>query len=544
MSGVNSGEDDFIIRTEDLRPDQALGLYVPTPRDDELVRSLMSKTPLVIEGSRGTGKSLLLRVCEQRQIAEFDGKRVLPVYVTFVKSSLLDSSEDRQFLHWMLARLSSQIVRAVQKHGLALGASRALSVLTGDQGEPVEGAATKLERVALAFEQSYKSDDKTVDAAAVPTVERFRDAVEDLCDDLEIDRINVLFDEAAHIFRPEQQRQFFTLFRDLRSPRMTCNAAVYPGVTAYGSVFEGTHDARIEQLTRDVGSADYMQQMREIVFRQAPAELKQRIESNGDTFDALAFAVSGNPRILLKTIARVPRLGQRDVTTVIKEFFRNDIWSEHSGLSGRYPGHDFLIAWGRRFVENTVIPEAKRKNDGWRERGTGERSNIIWVSRDAPEAAKEALRLLTYTGILMKIDDGIKGTSSQIGARYAINVGCLVASETNPIEIINELRKTTIKRFTEFGATNPVFQEVADAVKGSIESDISVRLPELLSRSIDELDLSQHQNKALHSLGIATIGKALSSTEQDFQAAHYIGPKRSRQMMNVVSAAALEYLSG
>jgi len=166
------------------------------------------------------------------------------------------------------------------------------------------------------------------------------------------------------------------------------------------------------------------------------------------------------------------------------------------------------------------------------------------VSRDAPEAAKEELRLLTYTGVLMKIDDGIKGTSGHIGARYAINVGCLVASETNPIEIINELPKTTIKRFTEFGATNPVFQEVADAVKGSIESDISVRLPELLSRSIDELDLSQHQNKALHSLGIATIGKALSSTEQDFQAAHYIGPKRSRRMMNVVSAAALEYLSG
>ncbi|HEV2567872.1 hypothetical protein [Sphingomonas sp.] len=540
-----NGASDFIIRTEDLRPDAALALYVPTPRDEALITLLASQTPLVLEGSRGTGKSLLLRVCEQRQLQVFANDKVLPVYLSFVKSSLIDTGRPNQFVHWMLARLSGQIVRTIQKKGLGLGASRALSVLTGGTAQVSEGARTRLEEVAEAFEQSYKRPREAIDDTAVPEIEDFRDAVEDICDDLGIERFNILFDEAAHIFRPEQQRQFFTLFRDLRSPRMTCNAAVYPGVTAYGSTFEGTHDARVEQLSREIGTPAYFEQMRDIVLRQASPELATRINENGETFKALAYAVSGNPRILLKTVAKASRMSTGAINGVIKEFFRNEVWAEHSGLSGRYPGHKSLINWGRRFVETAVIPEAKKKNDGWRERGASERSNVIWVSRDAPEAAKEALRLLTYTGILSKVDDGIKGTASQIGSRYSINVGCLVAEEANPVEVIHDLRRyNSIKRFTEFGASRREFAEISESVGKDVEADMSVALGELLTRSVDDLDLSAHQRQALRSVGVDTIAKALSATEQDFQAARYIGPVRSRQMKNVVMAAALEYLSG
>lgn len=544
MSG-GSDDGDFVIRTEDLQPDEAARLYVPTSRDEDLVSLLASKTPLVLEGSRGTGKSMLLRVCEQRQIERFAEDRVLPVYVSFVKSSLLDSGQPNQFVLWMLSRLSSQIVRAIQKRGLALGASRALDVLTGGGGAAPD-TRTRLEEVAKAFEESYRGKGK-VDDSAIPSIEDFRDAVDDICEELEIRRINVLFDEAAHIFRPEQQRQFFTLFRDLRSPRMTCNAAVYPGVTAYGSTFEGTHDARVEQLSREVGSAEYLNQMRDIVLRQASPELAKRIAENGATFDALAYAVSGNPRILLKTVAKAGRgrMTAGAVNAVIKDFFRNEVWAEHTNLTGRYPGHELLIDWGRRFVESVVIPETRKKNDGWRRREVAERSNVIWVSRDAPEAAHEGLRLLTYTGILSKMDDGIKGTASLIGSRYAINVGCLVAEESNPVEVISELRRwNTIKRFTEFGAASQQFAEISASVGEFVEADMSTARADVLARSVDHLDLTDYQRGALRSLGLDTIGKALASTEEAYQSVKYIGPVRARKMMNSVTAAVLEYLSG
>jgi transcriptional regulator of aromatic amino acid metabolism len=55
---------DFIIRTEDIKPEAILDLFVPIQRDRELVQKLKSTSPIIIEGSRGTGKSLLLRVCD------------------------------------------------------------------------------------------------------------------------------------------------------------------------------------------------------------------------------------------------------------------------------------------------------------------------------------------------------------------------------------------------------------------------------------------------------------------------------------------------
>lgn len=43
--------------------------------------------------------------------------------------------------------------------------------------------------------------------------------------------------------------------------------------------------------------------MREIVLKQADSELQGNIEKNGENCDALAYAVSGNPRLLLKTVS-------------------------------------------------------------------------------------------------------------------------------------------------------------------------------------------------------------------------------------------------
>ena len=117
---------------------------------------------------------------------------------------------------------------------------------------------------------------------------------------------------------------------------MTCNAAVYPGVTSYGPSFEVVHDGHIQSLNRDVNSSGYRDQMREIVLKQAGTLLLADIEKRGENFDALAYAVSGNPKLLLKTVALAGRLGTAEVQSVIKDFYRNAIWAEHSALAERY----------------------------------------------------------------------------------------------------------------------------------------------------------------------------------------------------------------
>jgi hypothetical protein len=535
---------EFIFRTEDIKPEEILGLYVETAKDKRVVDLLKSANPVILEGSRGTGKSFLLRVAEAQLFTSFQTEQVLPVYLSFVKSSLLQTNDPQQFLQWMMAKLCSRTLRALHQRGLIIQSQPALSILSGGR-DLLSTIETPIEKVASAFEESYRKPGQSVDSSGVPSVEDFKDGIEDICRSRNLKRIAFYIDEAAHIFRPEQQRQFFTLFRDLRSPFITCNAAVYPGVTAYGQTFQAGHDALIEQINRDVLDKEYLTNMREIVFKQADSALMADITTHGENFTALAYAVSGNPRLLLKTIARAGRLRASDVDKVLKEFYRTDVWSEHSGLAERYAGHRGLIDWGRQFLENTVIPDARTKNASRESAGKAEATAFFWIHRDAPETVKEALRLLTYTGIVSLLDTWVAGTRSEIGTRYAINLGCLAASDAKPISYLVQIgRDLSIKRFTEFGANHAAFQSLSALVGSFSESDLSQVLAAQLAKPISVLDLSDYQREGLIRIGLDTVGKALNASELQFQRISYVGPKRSRRIMNVVVASVLEYLSG
>lgn len=535
---------EFIIRTEDIKPEEILGLYVETSRDKRIVELLKSANPVIIEGSRGTGKSFLLRVAEAQMLKNFPIDAVVPVYLSFVKSSLLQSSDPQQFQHWMMARLCGRITRSLYQAGLLIKTESALSIITGG-ARLTDVEETPLEKVVKAYEESYKQPGIPVDSSVVPDVEDFKDAIEDICRARSIKRFAIFIDEAAHIFRPEQQRQFFTLFRDLRSPYLGCNAAVYPGVTAYGQTFQATHDALIEEINRDVLDSDYLANMKEIVFKQADAALMADISTQGENFNALAYAVSGNPRLLLKTISRAPRLKASEVEKVLKDFYRSDIWSEHSTLCEKYAGHRALIDWGRHFVETTVIPDARSKNKTWQREGKSESTCYFWIHRDAPETVNEALRLLTYTGIVSRLDSGVVATRGELGTRYAINLGCLAAADAKPISYLTQIgRSLSIKRFTEYGANHASYRNLVDVVGTFKEADLSQILARQLSKPVHVLDLSEYQLNEMPKIGLDTVGKALNASEEDFQKIMWVGPKRSRRMMNVVVASVLEYLSG
>jgi len=535
---------DFIFRTEDIKPEEILGLYVETAKDKRIVDLLKSTNPIILEGSRGTGKSFLLRVAEAQLTNSFSNERVLPVYLSFVKSSLLQSNDPQQFLHWMMAKICGRTLRTLHQAGLLIQNQPLLSILSGGR-DLLSTIETPIEKIAVAFEGSYRNPGQAIDSSGVPSVEDFKDAIEDICRSRNLGRIAFFIDEAAHIFRPEQQRQFFTLFRDLRSPFITCNAAVYPGVTAYGQTFQSGHDALIEQINRDVLDKDYLNNMREIVFKQADSNLMADIATHGENFNALAFAVSGNPRLLLKTIARAGRLRSSDVEKVLKEFYRTDIWSEHSGLSERYAGHRGMIDWGKQFIENTVIADARAKNAARESAGKAEATAFFWIHRDAPETVKEALRLLSYTGVVSLMDTWVTGTRSEIGTRYAINLGCLAAGEAKPISYLVQIgRDLSIKRFSEYGANHASFQSLSALVGSFQESDLSQVLASQLAKPISVLDLSQYQRDGLIGIGLDSVGKALNASEAQFQRIYYVGPKRARRIMNIAVASVLEYLSG
>lgn len=534
---------DFFFRTEDIRPDEVLNYFVETNQDRQIVDALKNRNPTILIGSRGVGKSFLLRVAQKELQDSFDADRVFPIYISFVRSSLLLSADPDQFKHWMLARICSSILRALNRAGLLGGVPKSISLLAGSQVSPTIGV-TKVERIAEAYENSWKQPQAVVDIDGLPSIDEFKDALEDLADTLNIRRFVLFIDEAAHIFLPEQQRQFFTLYRDLRSHCITCNAAVYPGVTSFGETFQPVHDATMLSIDRDVLSSDYVDNMREIVQKQADSSLLAQIAQNGKNFAILAYAATGNPRLLLKTLARTSKVNSQQVNETIREFYRTEIWAEHSTLSEKYSGHKALIDWGRDFIESHVIPDLKGKNDQYlpSDKAT---SAFFWMHRDTPEMVKEALRVLAYTGIVVEHAVGIKASRGGIGKRYLVNLGCLFAYEVTPTTSAFEIaRALTPKRMTEYGANHGAYRPLVESASINIDQGIALALMSQLEKPASVLDITPWQKEKLAELGLLTVHDVLNATEEKLKEANYVGDVRARRMRNAAIAAVLEYLSG
>lgn len=534
---------EIYFRTENIRPEELPNLIVKSQLEVEIIQSLKSNSNLILEGSRGTGKSFLMKYACYQLEQNFAIERILPVYVTFMASTLIHTSDTFQFRNWMVARLLRELVKSSLKRGLVF--SKYVSTLLNTE---VTTETNDLDAIIKAYEESYKNPGALIDATSLPELNDIIDALNDLCEENQLKGIYFFFDEAAHIFRPEQQRQFFTLFRDLRSPYVSSKAAVYPGVTHYGDTFEAIHDSVFKKLDRNIQDSSYLNFMNSMAEKQVDKGKLLMINQNKELYNTVIFCSNGNPRILLKNTERLQKISTSEIDALIRSFYRNEIWTEHTLLGDKFTGHKLLVDWGRKFLEDTVIPSLIKKN--FNEDGTvkSETSIYFWIHKDAPIQVREALRLLTYTGIIRKIDEGVKGTRSLIGIRYEVNYGVFLSQVNNPAKNSRELiGRLQINNFSEYGQNHTVYNDLTDK-NIVLENDKTLvsSINNILNKSISTLDLSDWQKrKLIHEAGLSTIKELIDTSEQDLiNKLEQVGVVRSRQMKNAAYAELLEYISG
>ncbi|NDK47991.1 hypothetical protein GYH37_01190 [Rhizobium laguerreae] len=477
---------------------------------------------------------------------ESENNAALSVFVSFNISSLITTKDPLQFYHWMLAKTLKALINKLRKKGLSISPFAA-ALLSNDEFDQQSDIEKDLREIVKKFEDSYRGQ-SDVAISMLPDIEDVKEAIEAICSDNGLDRIYFFFDEAAHVFRPDQQRQFFSLYKDLRSPFITCNAAIYPGVTYFGDSFEPNHDCIYKRLERNITDADYLQYFKDIVDKQADENLKSAIDSQRDVFNTLALSSGGNPRILLRTIQDLEKVNSSSVNKVLKTFYRGQVWGEHTELGEKYSGHKALVDWGRDFLEKHVIPSVESYNNQRKDKGVDESTIYFWVHKDCPASVKEALRLLTYTGIIRKIDASVRATRSELGARYEVKYGCIIASESSPTaESLIFLRNLSLKKFPEFGKNHSSYLEIRDIQSHQLTDQQYVSaLGQMLAKPIDVLTLLTEWQKAkLKGANITTIEQLhLNSEEELIENIYQVGPARARLMKNAATAELLEYLSG
>lgn len=535
---------EFMLRTEELSDDLIKEWYVETENNTQIINTLKSRSPVLLVGSRGMGKTYLFKIAQMQLLDDFSRNRVFPIFLTFRSAPLVQTGNKGQFEIWMMNRICTTLVRELKKAGLIVGKQWAFGSIGEDEKNNINSIDT-LMNINKQFEKSWKTPGMVFDTSAVPNIDEFMEVVEDICNDLNIERIIVFLDEAAHVFMPEQQRQFFGLFREIRSAYIKCNAAVYPGVTFYGDTFEPIHDAITINLSRDIREDNYVESMKEMVIKQIQdSELLKSVLQYGENFKVLIYAAGGNPRLLFRSIAKVGNLNKASMGKIFREFYREEIWVEQSGLAEKYPSYSAFVDWGRYFIEEIVIPEIKNKNEKFiTEKNIA--SIYFWIHKNSPQVVKEALRILEYTGIIKLNSTGIKATDAEIGNRYELNLGCLLAYENYPIKAaLDIVSNLSLGKMTEFGTNSKVYQKLLKKVPNFTEPDINESLKIQLGKDIDCLALTPWQKNKLYSLKIYNIGDLLISTENDLMKAYYVGEKKARQMKNAAMAAVFEYLVG
>lgn len=455
MNDYLRNDDEIIFRTEDLKQREIQDKFVETGKDRENIEYLKKKTPIILSGSRGTGKTMLLKMAEKEMDDKFDEDRILPVFVSFSKAIFVDIDKDiLYFKQWMLSKIMFELRIKLKKHGIGITQPSIFGSLFGCNDETDE-LTDKLNTFISIMEETWRRKDGDANEklqevfgvepdriGVISDVDYFKKLIEELCEYYNIERVVLLFDEACHNFIPIQQREFFTFFRDLRTPYISCKAAVYPGITSYGT-FQAFHDAEIRKVERDISDKDYVSNMREMVRNQLGEDVYKIFESNGDNFDALIYAASGNPRLMLKSIYtasnELKSLNTTNTNNTIKQFYRTNIWNEHTKLGEIYTGYKPLIDWGRAFIEDKVLEETYNKNKKRLKEGDYSQTIFFAINRNAPEIVKKAMKILEYSGIVTLHTEGTK-VRTEILDRYQLNFGIVLAAET---------KETPVKRYKE-----------------------------------------------------------------------------------------------
>lgn len=577
-------------RTEDLTSEEIKDYGCIGEEETRILTLLKGPGCHLLEGSRGVGKSMLLRLAELELDEDFEVDKTVGVYVNFKTSVLLEndrfSNEYYSFKIWVMAKILQAFTNKMLRLGLIEGDTtlapykRLLNVSDiKAYGRSLDEKIIKLQRLAVTKDKEERrkiEEEIGIEFADIlNNVEVITDTIREVCEKINIKRVVFLFDEAAHTFIPEQQKIFFEMVKLLHGDIVSIKVAVYPGVTSYGGNFEYGQDAipipleRYDMYTKTsrAKSSRFFRQL--LQKRVGNSSIARKIFQRGEMLDLAVYLSNGNPRAFLHIMSKLERdkeFSVRNVLLATADYVENELTVYHNELSKRLPKLANIVALGYDVLKHYIINEIKKKNAG---KAPAFRKQTVFftIEKESEYKIHRAMQLLCYSGLINKVGL-VKIRARKTAPRYAINLG-LIASEKafaqrfarKPGDAIKLISKDD---YREFYATDQTFDELVKAHKETLAPCTNCGrdrenpqhagcpycmqpypkdsiLPSLLEEPINILPLPKYILGLITENGkFTTIKDVLFSTLEDLQTIHGIGFVRSRMIRN----AAEEHISG
>lgn len=383
-----------------------------TDNDRRILTRLKGPGAKLLTGPRGSGKSTLLRAA---YFDLLDGRAALPIYVNYARSLALEplfhhnANAIQLFRQWVLMKIVIGASDTFRDAGVAPPASLADRAAEADAF--VEALAIGAEPPTLAGAVSPSSLLRLLESWATS------------CDRK---RVVLLLDDAAHAFSHRQQREFFEVFRELRSSRVAAKAAVYPGITNYSPFMHVGHEAELVEAWQRPGSDDFLLTMRAMIDRRLPATLLERLEGRDELVDYLALASFGLPRGFLVMLSQLLGVEEDDHATPTRKA-ADDAVATHAqsvrdifrSLADKMPRYKHFVEAGQE-LERAMARALREYN---RQRGVGRKAVVVALADPIGPELQKVLEMLEYAGIVRSagtVSRGVKGVFHRYELHYSL----------------------------------------------------------------------------------------------------------------------------
>ena len=485
----NRDEPSLVLAAEDFEQAEFDRVHRFSKNDERVISKLIAHGPVLLQGSRGSGKSALMRAAAERLLK---GGNALGVYISLRHMPLLRSSGDEYH------RILCEIV------------------------------TDKLQRAIENTQCNFDSDN---------TLTSLQIELTNLSEALG-KRIVLMFDDAAHIGREASLGEFFDVFRTLSSSSVSCKATIYPGVTNFGKRFDVYNDATVVDVIRDEDQDDFGDVFTGVIQARFPSLVSRRFSSEMDLTRFAWFlgkSVLGNMRSFIFACNSVADsseslIGLSSLTNSFLELANNFYWpllEEVKPKLGKYtPVVDISVEIGESLFEEC----GREKNPS------------VIIHREIIARLAKAFEILEYVGFLSKREASKGMKSGGRGSRYALNL-CLLLEKVPGSRLTSDLFEEWCAK-----AKEPIQLHIKGALFSGTklppvplgDADLQIfdqRVDALKKSKAYPYGLSEALITRLIDANIKTVGDLYSATEEELDAIDYIGETRVKQMKNLVSQA-------
>jgi Cdc6-like AAA superfamily ATPase len=483
--------DVLVDRTESL--DGCLIEKYFIDKHDDKIKRLLDSEQYLLEGSRGVGKTMLMKTASIRASKDFEKDSVLAVWISFEESlrieriKIINDSID-PFLQWTMGKILHESLKILIElkptcvDSLGIKLSQIFGTTSKHNYDEyvriLEEYIHFLEKAEVETNEELETHLPSSKLAKIldnPT--SFKEFLLNLISDFNLQRVVFLFDEAAHVFSYSQQEKFFTFFKSLRHPKIACKAAIYPGITNFGKYFEKGQDAKEISIAWDPTKQqdiDYIKRILKVRIQSYNTDYWASLTNDSNIIETICVCSNGNPRFAFHIIDDMDSLNcfakkiyLQNVINSVRRVFANK-WKEFNTLQKRLPKYTEYIEGAEFLIKNTIVVKLKEWNE--KQRKAGKKMSIgYFISTFAYDAIPQVFDILAYSNIVL-IDYSKKNLGhSKQGYYMSVNPSLLFSDSI--IKTVVEIKNSSMlmENNQTYSETTPSLKKLIDMVK--VESE-------------------------------------------------------------------------